>query len=102
MPNRPNIVMGAGRCPEHRRGASSGSSANGSKWARIRNAYIAEHSVCQDCGRDGPWLDAHHVDHARPGDPTFLDSRNLRTDCRACHREVTERAEQEARGRPTH
>jgi 5-methylcytosine-specific restriction protein A len=92
--------MGAGRCPEHRRGASSGSSGYGSRWATVRAAFIAEHPACQDCGSTGAWLDVHHVDHARPGDPTFLDSRNLRTLCRACHREVTERAKQQARDRP--
>ena len=83
-------------CAEHRRGSrSSGSPGYGSKWARIRNAYIAEHPRCQDCGSSGPWLDVHHVDHARPGDPTFLDSRVLRTLCRSCHRSVTEHAKKE-------
>ena len=90
------IVEGPGRCPEHRRGRSSrGSPGYGSKWARIRNAHVAVHPVCQDCGSSGPWLDVHHGDHARPGDPTFLDSNNLRTLCRGCHRRVTELAKRD-------
>jgi 5-methylcytosine-specific restriction endonuclease McrA len=93
VPYCPNIVNGPGLCPEHRRGrATSGTAGYGSKWARIRNAYIPEHPRCQDCGSPGPPLDVHHIDGRSPLEPAANDWHNLKTLCRSCHRRVTERA----------
>jgi 5-methylcytosine-specific restriction endonuclease McrA len=92
MPFCPNIVDGPGRCPEHRRGASSGSPGYGSRWAKVRAAYIREHPVCEVCGSSGPWLDVHHRDHRSPLEPGANVWANLQTLCRSCHRAVTEHA----------
>jgi 5-methylcytosine-specific restriction protein A len=90
-PYCPNIVIGAGRCPEHRRGRSmSGTRGYGSRWTRVRNAYLAEHPACETCGSGGPWLDVHHRDHRHPDEPGANDWTNLQTLCRSCHRRVTE------------
>jgi len=96
MPLCPNIVDGPGRCAEHRRGAASGASGYGAKWAKLRARFIAQHPVCELCGSPRP-LDAHHVDHARPGDPTFYRWDNLQALCRSCHRKLTEAEKKRAR-----
>jgi 5-methylcytosine-specific restriction protein A len=94
VPGCRNIIeSGPGRCPEHADGwtryrqSARGEQqlgGYGSRWRRLRDAYIAEHPRCQDCGR--PATEVHHVDHALPGDRTFFDRRNLRALCTPCHR----------------
>jgi 5-methylcytosine-specific restriction protein A len=94
-PNCPNVIIGTGFCAEHRRGrATSGTAGYDAKWRRIRDAYAAEHPACEyvmpnghRCGE--PMADVHHVDHARPGDPTFYDWQNLQAVCRRHHRLIT-------------
>lgn len=102
-PYCPIFVERSGYCPDHRAGKSrSGSSGYGARWAKVRNAHLSMHPVCEDCGSSGPWLDVHHGDHAGPGDRTFLSSAALRTLCRSCHRKTTEAAKKEARDRAGH
>ena len=76
MPFCPNVGDGPGRCPEHRRGASSGSPGYGAKRSRLRDRYFCEHPTCETILPGGqrcraPAVDVHHRNHARPGDPTF-------------------------------
>jgi 5-methylcytosine-specific restriction protein A len=94
VPRCPNIVEhGPGRCLEHADGwtryrASPRGQARlggyGTRWRRLRDAYLREHPRCEDCG--APATEVHHVDHALPGSPTFLDERNLAALCLGCHR----------------
>ena len=89
------LEEGPGRCHDHRAASSSGSRGYGTRWRRLRDAYIAEHPDCEECGE--PAIDVDHLDEARPGDPTFYDWNNLGSKCRSCHRRKTEHAKQRRR-----
>lgn len=57
------------------------------KWRKLRDTYIAEHPVCEHCGR----RPAQDVDHIIPFDKGGgrLDSNNLQALCRKCHNRKT-------------
>ena len=62
--------------------------------------YFREHPNCEATLPGGqrcraPAVDVHHVDHVRPGDPTFYAWDNLSSRCRSCHRRDTEHAKRE-------
>jgi len=64
----------------------------GGLWRKIRAAYLAHHTLCEDCvaeGRVTIALDVHHID----GDYLRNDDANLRALCRACHNARTARGE---------
>jgi hypothetical protein len=94
-PNCPNVIEGAGRCPEHRRGHDSfagvASPVYGTaRWRRL-SAYVRERdSVCRVC-QLAPSAEAHHLDHAKPGDPSFWDASLIQGVCTPCHRRLTAR-----------
>lgn len=58
----------------------------GSRWRKIRAAYIAQHPLCEDClaqGKTTPVQEVHHVlplEHG--GSHNFA---NLRSLCKPCH-----------------
>ena len=62
----------------------------GSKWRRIRNAYVKEHPVCEMClleHRATPVEEVHHIyplDHGGTND--FI---NLMSLCKSCHSRIT-------------
>lgn len=88
-PGCPNIIDGPGRCPTHQAGrAPSGTQGYGHTWRKVRNAYIAEHPMCERCG--APALDVHHRDGRHPGEPGANHWTNLEALCRSCHRWETE------------
>lgn len=58
----------------------------GSRWRKIRTAYIAAHPLCEDClvqGRTTPVQEVHHVLPLEHGGS--LDFSNLRSLCKPCH-----------------
>lgn len=62
----------------------------GSKWRRIRRAYVTEHPVCEMClleHRATPVEEVHHIyplDHGGTND--FI---NLMSLCKSCHSRIT-------------
>lgn len=55
------------------------------EWKAVRNEYIKTHSKCFMCGR--PASEVHHFKYEK-GELGFLNTKNLVSLCRSCHREV--------------
>lgn len=56
------------------------------RWRKIRNAYINQHPICEDCleaGRYTPAQEVHHVVPLEHGGSH--DFENLRALCKPCH-----------------
>lgn len=57
------------------------------EWTAVRNAYIQQHPICEDCLTRDQYTTATEVHHIKPlsdgGDP--YDTHNLRSLCHACH-----------------
>lgn len=65
-------------------------------WLRLRDRYIAEHPLCEQCEAEGRITIAEQVDHIREfagrDDPLRLDWGNLRSLCERCHMTKTARS----------
>ncbi|AUS97361.1 HNH endonuclease [Clostridium thermosuccinogenes] len=64
----------------------------GRTWKRIRDRYISEHPLCQECqkyGRLTPAEEVHHIIPLSKGG-TNADS-NLMSLCKQCHSSITAR-----------
>lgn len=64
-------------------------------WRRIRDRYIAEHPLCEECqkyGRLTPAEEVHHIIPLSKGG-TNADS-NLMSLCKKCHSSITAREEE--------
>lgn len=65
----------------------------GADWQKLRNAYIAEHPLCEVCEQRGVVCDADEVHHVTSfngvGDPLRLDWCNLQAVCKRCHQRAT-------------
>ena len=69
----------------------------GSKlWHSLRNSYIREHPLCEECLAKGIVTPAEHVHHITPFSQgataeerwdLLLDESNLQSLCMACHKE---------------
>lgn len=59
-------------------------------WNKLRNAYIAEHPLCERCEAQGHITEAKEVHHKEQfqgiDDPLRLDPNNLESICISCHR----------------
>lgn len=55
------------------------------EWKAVRNEYIKTHSKCVMCGR--PASEVHHFKYEK-GELGYLNTKNLVSLCRSCHREV--------------
>ena len=81
------------RCPQHtsqlnRERGSSTQRGYGSRWQRIRNAYIARHPLCEWPLCNEPAID---VDHVRPQRAGGTHERtNLQSLCRPHHAQKTQ------------
>lgn len=65
-----------------------------SRWQKARKAYLFEHPLCVECGKEGRLIEATVVDHVKPhqGDEAlFWDRSNWQSSCRACHNRKTAR-----------
>ena len=74
-----------GRDPETRK-------RYGRTWKRLRDRYIAEHPLCEECqkaGRLTPAEEVHHIIPLSKGG-TNADS-NLMSLCKQCHSSITAR-----------
>ena len=55
------------------------------EWKAVRNEYIKTHQVCGMCDR--PASEVHHFKY-ETGELGYLNTKNLVSLCRSCHREV--------------
>ncbi|MDO9565231.1 MAG: HNH endonuclease signature motif containing protein [Candidatus Desulfaltia sp.] len=62
----------------------------GRAWKRIRDRYMAEHPLCEQCQKDGKFTRAEEVHHIIPlskgGDSS---NENLMSLCTSCHSKMT-------------
>ena len=64
----------------------------GRAWKRIRDSYIAEHPLCEQCQRDGKLTPAEEVHHIQPLAQGGTHARdNLMALCPSCHSTITAR-----------
>jgi 5-methylcytosine-specific restriction enzyme A len=91
------LTTGPGRCPacrteaarsDYERRGSRESRGYGADWQRVRDAYVREHPVCEEC-RDAPTREVHHVVPVRVDPSRRLDATNLRALCKGCHSRTT-------------
>jgi len=72
---------------QERRGTAS-ERGYGSRWARYRRMYLAEHPICVQCRRGA--TDVDHIKAIRgPYDPLFWVQENHQALCHSCHSEKT-------------
>ena len=78
---------------------------NNSTWRKMRDTYLKEHAVCQDCiskGKITPATDIHHIKSPfKNGEINYsllLDYTNLVSLCKECHgqRHATEQGHKTA------
>lgn len=78
---------------------------NNSTWRKMRDTYLKEHAVCQDCiskGKITPATDVHHIKSPfKNGEINYsllLDYTNLISLCKECHgnRHATEQGHKTA------
>ena len=91
------------RCPKHQRTYTRddnrpSSTARGydKQWTRVRNAYLAQHPLCEDCHSKGiitAAREVHHKIRIAVDRSKRLDADNLMSLCRACHARRTMRGE---------
>lgn len=58
----------------------------GCNWKRIRDRYIAEHPLCEDCLKEGkmtPAIEVHHILPVKNGGTNNRE--NLTSLCKSCH-----------------
>lgn len=62
----------------------------GSKWRKIRNRYINNNPLCEECLKDGKFTKAEEVHHILPlrrgGNH---DESNLMALCKSCHSRIS-------------
>ncbi|MDD4291045.1 MAG: HNH endonuclease signature motif containing protein [Clostridia bacterium] len=62
----------------------------GKEWKRIRNHYIKQHPLCEECKRNGKLTVATEVHHIVPlGNGGTHDDKNLMSLCKPCHSRIT-------------
>lgn len=64
-------------------------------WRRLKDRYLLDHPVCEDCDEAGLLTLAEEVHHVKPfkgkKDPLRLDPTNLRSLCSSCHAKHSQR-----------
>lgn len=69
-------------------------------WKKLRNSYIDEHPLCEECLKFDILEDAVVVDHIHEledgGEPTDRD--NLQSLCNSCHKRKTATARKKRQG----
>ena len=62
----------------------------GSEWRKVRDRYIMEHPLCEECLKQGRLTPASECHHVRPlFDGGTSDFDNLMSLCKNCHSAVT-------------
>lgn len=74
----------------------------GSRWSKIRAAYIAAHPLCEQCLADGRATAAREVHHKVPlSEGGTNATENLQALCKSCHSKIhAERGDRWGRERP--
>lgn len=75
-----------------RKKGSSSARGYGARWRRLRERFLFEHPLCEECLKRGRAVPATDVDHIRPhrGDEALMwDEENLQALCHACHSRKT-------------
>ena len=58
----------------------------GSSWQKVRNRYIKQHPLCEQCMNEGRLTLAQHVHHIVPLEQGGTsDESNLMSLCKSCH-----------------
>lgn len=61
-----------------------------SRWNRVRNIYIKQHPLCEECFKENKYTKATIVHHKKPiecgGDK--YDIENLESVCDSCHQKI--------------
>ncbi len=61
-------------------------------WRRIRNRYIASHSLCERCQSQGRFAEAKLVHHIKPlAEGGTHEESNLQSLCVSCHEKIHHR-----------
>lgn len=100
-PNCPNLTEGR-FCMEHERQENKRYEKYGRDpavrrrygraWKRIRDSYISQHPLCEECERDGRLTKAEEVHHILPlSRGGTHDRSNLMALCKSCHSAITAR-----------
>ena len=82
------------RCPKCQPSHSQGNSAKRGydrQWRKVRERYMQEHPVCEDCEQHGRITAAAQVHHMRTiadAPHLRLDHDNLRSLCVPCHQKT--------------
>lgn len=100
------VEYGQKYCAEHKRlhpeyTRSASKRGYGSGWQKASKAYLREHPLCEECMRNGKYVQAEVVDHVIPhrGDmKLFWDKSNWQSLCKRCHDKKTGRFD----SRPTY
>lgn len=92
-PGCPELVpTGTGYCPKHTREqrrvsdakrAAHRSHYNGSRWRKVRRAYLLAHPLCERCGVVATVV--HHIDGLGLHGPLAYSFSNLEALCKRCH-----------------
>jgi 5-methylcytosine-specific restriction protein A len=62
----------------------------GSKWRKIRAAYISAHPLCEECKAQGRLVAAQEIHHIVPlSEGGTNEWANLRALCKSCHSMIT-------------
>ena len=75
-----------------RKKGSSAARGYGARWRRLRERFLFEHPLCEECLKRGRAVPATDVDHIRPhrGEEALMwDEENLQALCHACHSRKT-------------
>jgi len=62
----------------------------GRSWKRIRDRYMAEHPLCEQCQKEGrltPAEEVHHIAPLSKGGSNAME--NLMSLCKSCHSAIT-------------
>ena len=60
----------------------------GYKWRKYREQLLAEHPICEVCGRPATDVD-HRIAVMGPADPLFWEPANHQALCHGCHSQKT-------------
>ncbi len=59
------------------------------KWKKIRDAYVAEHPLCEMCLKEGKYTPVEEVHHILPVSRGGTnDTSNLMSVCKSCHNKL--------------
>ena len=97
-------------CPEHQRQAEhhynhfqrepETNKRYGRAWKRIRDRFVMQHPICEECEKAGRLTPTQEVHHILPlSDGGTNDERNLMALCKECHSRITLEANRRNRDR---